>query len=53
MKAGLADETPLLRTITRGDKGLKVSEFATHKDVYAKKMWNFADKIIAKEYFEL
>ena len=40
----------LLRT---GDNGLIVSDVATHKEVYAKKLWPFADKIITQQFFEL
>jgi hypothetical protein len=52
-KAGLSDDAPLVRTVKRGASGLEVSEFSSHKDVYTKKMWGFADKLITKEYFEL
>jgi hypothetical protein len=56
--AHICDAVAILMMVTMyagvvGASGLEVSEFASHKDVYTKKMWGFADKLITKEYFEL
>lgn len=44
----LNDDLPLYSTIIGG----KTSPLLTHKQVFEQNTWNFATKLIKKEYFE-